>query len=108
MTSEQPEPIGPGVREVHEFGNRTYLVADVEPLDVTGVRTIGVGTLIFAAAALAMLPFYGWLDDHSRLWWFWSCVVATGLGVYGWTFCRRRARQSAAEVDQHGFGRTTA
>ena len=29
----------------HEIGNRTYIVADVEPLDVDGVRTIEVGTL---------------------------------------------------------------
>ena len=28
----------------HEFGNRTYFVADVEPLDVDGVRTVEVGT----------------------------------------------------------------
>ena len=29
----------------HEIGNRTYIVADVEPLDVDGVRTVEVGTV---------------------------------------------------------------
>jgi len=30
----------------HEIGNRTYIVADVEPLDVDGVRTVQVGLAI--------------------------------------------------------------
>ena len=37
---------------VHEIGNRTYIVADVEPLDLDGVRTIQVG--------------YGALGDRVR------------------------------------------
>ena len=32
----------------HEIGNRTYIVADVEPLDVDGVRTVEVGTVRLA------------------------------------------------------------
>ena len=32
----------------HEIGNRTYIVADVEPLDVDGVRTVEVGTRALA------------------------------------------------------------
>ena len=31
----------------HEIGNRTYIVADVEPLDVDGVRTVEVGTALW-------------------------------------------------------------
>ena len=32
---------------VHEIGNRTYIVADVEPLDLDGVRTMQVGTALW-------------------------------------------------------------
>ena len=36
----------------HEIGNRTYIVADVDPLDVDGVRTVEVG----GGAVAARLP----------------------------------------------------
>ena len=41
----------------HEIGNRTYIVADVEPLDVDGVRTVEVGVALWLVAFLALLPF---------------------------------------------------
>ena len=55
----------------HEFGNRIYVVADVEPLDVDGVRTVQVGTAAFFLASIALLPFYGALEDSGRTWWLW-------------------------------------
>jgi hypothetical protein len=92
----QPHP-DIGVREVHEIGNRTYFVADVEPLDVTGLRTVSVGTALFLIAGLALLPFYGWLEDHDREWWLWTCVAGFGLGLFGYDHCRRRARHLQAQ-----------
>lgn len=83
---EKPEP------QAHEIGTRTYLVADVEPLDVTGVRTVGVGTVLFLLAFVLMLPFYGTLRDVGRGWWLWTCLAGFGLGLFGFDFCRRRAR----------------
>jgi drug/metabolite transporter (DMT)-like permease len=80
---------------VHEIGNRTYLVADVEPLAVTGLRTVSVGTALFLLAGLALLPFYGWLEDHDREWWLWTCAAGFGLGLFGYDHCRRRARHLA-------------
>ena len=50
MSDEQPV--------VHEIGNRTYIVAPVEPLDVDGVRTLAVGTALWGLAFLMLLPFY--------------------------------------------------
>ncbi len=76
----------------HEIGNRTYLIADVEPLDVTGVRTVAAGTALFALAGLALLPFHGWLVDTGREWWLWTCLAGFGLGLFGFDYCRRRAR----------------
>lgn len=79
----------------HEIGNRTYLVADVEPLDVTGVRTVAVGTVLFALAGIALLFFRDWLEETDRMWWLWTCVAGFGLGMFGFDYCRRRARHLA-------------
>ena len=48
----------------HEIGSRTYIVADVEPLDVDGVRTVEVGTVAWLVGFLALLPFYPRLEDE--------------------------------------------
>jgi hypothetical protein len=74
----------------HEIGNRTYIVADVEPLDLDGVRTVEVGTLAFLIGFLALLPFYGSLSDDGRTWWLWTCLAGFGLGLFGIEYCRRR------------------
>ncbi len=78
----------------HEIGNRTYLVADVEPLDLDGVRTVEIGTVLWLVAFLALLPFYGRLEETGRLWWLWACMAGFGLGLFGIEICRkRRARR---------------
>lgn len=74
----------------HEFRNRTYLLADVEPLDVDGVRTVQVGSALFLLAFLALLPFYGRLAESDRTWWLWTCLAGVGLGMLGLEYCRRR------------------
>ena len=95
--SETPDGF-PAVREVHEIGNRTYVVADVEPLDVTGMRTIAVGTLFFLVAGLALLPFLDDLRADDRVWWLWTCLAGAGLGLIGLDYCRRRRRARAARA----------
>jgi hypothetical protein len=84
----------------HEFGNRTYIVADVEPLDVDGVRTIEVGTLAWLIGFVALLPFYGRLDDAGRTWWLWTCLAGFGLGLFGLEYCRRRRNLRAERTEQ--------
>lgn len=76
----------------HEIGRRTYLIADVEPLDVDGVRTVEVGIGLFVVAFVALLPFYGQLESSDRLWWLWTCLAGVGLGFLGLEYCRRRRR----------------
>jgi uncharacterized protein DUF2530 len=65
-------------------------VADVQPLDVTGGRTLIVGTAAWVLAFLAMLPFYGTLRDDGNGWWLWTCAAGIGLGFFGIGFCKRR------------------
>ena len=87
----------------HEIGNRTYFIADVAPLDVDGVRTVEVGSALWFIAFLALLPFYGRLEDSGRVWWLWTCLAGLGLGLIGLEYCRRRRRariEQAAELDE--------
>ena len=81
----------------HEIGNRTYIVANVEPLDVDGVRTVEVGVAVWLVAFIALLPFYGALQDSGRTWWLWTCLAGFGLGLFGLEYCRRR-RKARAEI----------
>jgi len=94
-------PERPAEVKTHEIGNRTYIVADVDPLDVDGVRTVAVGAGLWLAGFVLLLPFAGRLADTGRLWWLWTCLAGFGLGIIGWDYCRRhrnrrRQRQSAA------------
>ena len=74
-----------------EAGGRRYLIADVDPLDVTGVRTVTVGTALFVVAFLALLPFTDELREQDRLWVLWTCGAGIALGLFGIHYCRRRA-----------------
>ena len=82
----------------HEIGNRTYIVADVDPLDVDGVRTLEVGTAIWLVAFIALLPFYGRLEETDRTWWLWACMAGFGLGLFGIEICRRRRKSRAGDT----------
>lgn len=81
----------------HEIGNRTYLVADVEPLDLDGVRTMQVGVVAWAAALVVLLALRGRLVAHDAEWWIWVCVAGLGLGLVGWDHCARKRRRRIAE-----------
>ena len=76
--------------KTHEIGRRTYIVADVEPLDVDGVRTVAVGSALWLLGFVMLLPFAGRLAEADRQWWLWTCLAGFGLGVIGWDYCRRR------------------
>ena len=86
-------------RPSHEevgVGAGTGEVADVRPLDVTGVRTVSVGAILFLLASLVLVLFFrDWMDETGREWWLWTCVTGFGLGIFGYDHCRRRARHHA-------------
>jgi hypothetical protein len=67
--------------------------APIQPLDVTGLRTVGVGTAGFLGATLYLLVFQlDWMRETDRWWWLWTCFAGLGLGVFGFVYCTRRAR----------------
>lgn len=86
----------------HEIGNRTYIVADVDPLDVDGIRTVSVGVGLWLLGFVALLPFYGRLQDAGRGWWLWTCLAGFGLGLMGLEYCRRRTRTRAQLAGRDG------
>ena len=73
-----------------ELGKKTHKVAEVEPMDVDGVRTMTVGTIIWGVLTIALLPFLGNLESSGRTWWMWTAVAGFGLGLIGLEYCRRR------------------
>ncbi|MEQ6903618.1 DUF2530 domain-containing protein [Nocardioides sp. YIM 152588] len=77
------------------------LIARVEPLDVDGVRTVQVGTVLFLVAFVGLLPFYGSLQEHGRTWLLWMCLTGVGLGLIGQGYCKRR-RQARLQRDEYG------
>ncbi len=82
-------------------GHKPFLAtADVEPLDVDGVRTIAVGTGLWMVAFLALLPFYGTLVENGTSWWLWTCVAGFGLGLLGLEYCRRRRNHLRSQPPQ--------
>ena len=96
-------PDRPNEIRTHEIGRRTYIVADVDPLDVDGVRTLAVGTALWLVAFVLLLPFAGRLADTDRVWWLWTCLAGFGLGVIGWDYCRRRRnRRQVHEAERGG------
>jgi hypothetical protein len=83
-------------------GPKPYLVADIPPLDVDGVVTVAIGTAAWALTFVAMLPFYGALEDHGRAWYLWTCLAGFGGGLLGLEYCRRRRnRLNAQPSRQH-------
>ncbi|MGZ8770693.1 MAG: DUF2530 domain-containing protein [Aeromicrobium sp.] len=80
-----------------DIGNKTHKVAEVEPMDVDGVRTMTVGTILWGVLAIALLPFLGNLESSGRTWWMWTAVAGFGLGLIGLEYCHRRKNALRAQ-----------
>jgi hypothetical protein len=61
-----------------------------EPIETDEVKVITVGTTLWGLAFLALLPFYGWLEDEGYGRWPWICLTGFGLGLIGIVYVRRR------------------
>ena len=73
--------------------------AELTPIDVDGVGVVTVGTILWAVAALVLLPFHQRLSDDGNLWVIWTCVAGFGLGLLGLWYCRKR-RDALALIRQ--------
>lgn len=73
---------------------------DIKPVDVDGVRTVAIITVLWALAFVILAFFRSELDDAGRGWWIWACLAGVGLGLLGLEYCRKRRDAIArAELD---------
>ena len=103
MEQETPQPDSeetPRV-QIRQIGNRTFIVPELEPLDVDGSRTIAVGAGLWLLAFVMLLPFYGRLKENDQVWWLWTCIAGFGLGMFGWDVCRRRRKARKPPLGTH-------
>jgi hypothetical protein len=72
-----------------------------EPLEADTVRIVAVGTALWFASFLVLLPFRGRLAEHGNEIWLWTCLAGGLLGLLGLLLATRaraaaRARTAAA------------
>ena len=72
----------------------------VAPLDVDAVRTVEVGTVLWAVALVVSLLLRSRLTDDGRSWWIWTCVAGVLLGVVGIVITTRRRARLAKRADR--------
>ena len=90
--------------EEFEIGRTTHRVASVEPMDLDGVRTMTVGTILWGVVTVALLPFLGTLEQEGRTWWIWASLAGFGLGLIGIEYCRRRRNALAHQPGRRRAG----
>lgn len=70
----------------------------IELVDEDGVRAFELATLGWLVGFVALLPFWGLLNDRGWVWWIWTCLAAFGIGAIGIELTRRhKARRLSAE-----------
>lgn len=82
---------GPTPYDAEPADEFAAMIADVEPLDVTGIQSVQVGTALWAIGFVALLPFWNNLEAAGNLWWLWTCSAGMALGLFGIEYCKRRA-----------------
>ena len=59
---------------------------------VNARRIVVFGTVLWFAAFVALLPFYGWLGRHHHRIWLWTCLAGWLLGLVGLAIMTRHRR----------------
>ena len=67
----------------------------LEPLSVTGITTVTIGTAVWAVLLVVALIARDWLEANGRGDWVWIAAAGTGLGLLGLRYTKRRAARIA-------------
>jgi hypothetical protein len=62
----------------------------VHPFDVDGVRTVAIGTVMWAVAFVTLAVFREELDELGMGWFLWTCLAGVGMGLLGLEYTRKR------------------
>ncbi|HEX2361123.1 MAG TPA: DUF2530 domain-containing protein [Jiangellaceae bacterium] len=62
----------------------------VRPFDVDGVRTVAVGTVLWAIVFVVLALLRDDLVEREVGWWLWTCLAGVGLGLLGLEYTRKR------------------
>jgi hypothetical protein len=68
-------------------GKRT--LAQPPPVQINARRIVAIGTALWFAAFVVLLPYYGWLGRHEHRVWLWTCLAGWILGLVGYSIMRR-------------------
>ncbi|MCW2604116.1 MAG: integral rane protein [Pseudonocardiales bacterium] len=60
-----------------------------DPVPVDAARIVAAGTALWAVAFVVLLPFWSRLSDAGNLFWLWTCLCGTALGLLGIIVIRR-------------------
>lgn len=63
---------------------------EIEPLDVDGVRTVALLTVLWGVAFVVLAIRRDALEADGNGWWLWTCLAGVGLGMLGMEYTRRR------------------
>jgi hypothetical protein len=58
-------------------------------VQINARRIVAIGTALWFAAFVVLLPFYGWLGRHDHRVWLWTCLAGWILGLVGYSIMRR-------------------
>jgi hypothetical protein len=91
-----------------ESGDHGQAASAPQPVDVDGVAIVTVGTILWAIAFVALLPFRSRLADHNIDWWLWTCLAGVAMGLWGINYCRRRRNRIRARDERTAPGQTSS
>jgi hypothetical protein len=63
--------------------------ATADMLSVDARKVILLGTALFFAAFLGLLPFWSWLGDHGHRVWLWTALSGSVLGIVSLPLIRK-------------------
>jgi hypothetical protein len=65
------------------------IAAAAAMLSVNARKVVLLGTMLFLAAFIVLLPFWSWLGEHHHRVWLWTALSGTVLGLLALPLVRK-------------------